>query len=68
MIKEFDEIRIKLIDATRYEANFYNADGQKSQEPMKINAYQIGLLDNELRKRNKKIREANAAKMQGVLI
>ena len=68
MIKEFNEIRIKQIDVVRYEAIFYNADGQRSQDSLKLNAYQIAFLDSELSKRNKKIRQANADKAQGRLV
>ena len=68
MIKEFNEIRIKQIDAVRYEAVFYNTDGQRSLESLKLNAYQFAFLDSYLSKRIKMIRQVNADKAQGRLV
>lgn len=68
MIKELDEIRLKKINGYQYEVSFHNPDGQKAQSVMLVKEYEVGLLNNQLKKLNKKIKEANLNSKQGSLL
>ncbi|MCD8213398.1 MAG: hypothetical protein LUC34_05055 [Campylobacter sp.] len=67
-IKELNEIRLKLVDSFEYEVSFYNRDGQRAQDVIRIKAHEINKLDDVLRRKNKRIREANNEARQGRLI